>query len=46
MQEAIIGNLYYETQDMRYNMIIEKIQSLFKQNEWRIVNTLITVIIY
>lgn len=30
MQEAIIGNLYYETQEMRYKMIIEKIQSLFK----------------
>lgn len=30
MQEAIIGNLYYETQDMRYKLIIEKIQSLYK----------------
>jgi len=29
MQEAILGNLYYETQDIRYKMIIEKIQSLF-----------------
>ncbi|WP_445735864.1 hypothetical protein [Mariniflexile sp.] len=30
MQEAIIGSLYYETQDMGYKMIIEKVQSLFK----------------
>ena len=30
MQEAILGNLYYETQDLRYKIIIEKIQSLFK----------------
>ncbi|WP_111308676.1 hypothetical protein [Confluentibacter sediminis] len=29
MQEAILGNLYYETQEARYKMIIEKIQSLF-----------------
>lgn len=30
MQEAILGNLYYETQEARYKMIIEKIQLLFK----------------
>ena len=30
MQEAILGNLYYETQEVRYNMVIEKIKSLFR----------------
>ncbi|WOD44193.1 hypothetical protein [Hwangdonia lutea] len=30
MQEAILGNLYYETQETRYKMIMTKIQSLFK----------------
>lgn len=30
MQEAILGNLYYETQEARYKMITEKIQLLFK----------------
>tara|TARA_R110002050_G_scaffold15880_5_gene48519 strand:+ start:625 stop:1320 length:696 start_codon:yes stop_codon:yes gene_type:complete len=27
MQEAILGNLYYETQEVRYKIIIEKIKS-------------------
>ncbi|MBU2950972.1 hypothetical protein KO493_09695 [Tamlana agarivorans] len=30
MQEAILGNLYYETQEVRYKMIMEKIKSLFR----------------
>ncbi len=30
MQEAILGNLYYETQEARYKMIMEKIKSFFK----------------
>jgi len=30
MQEAILGNLYYETQEMRYKMIMEKIKSLLR----------------
>ncbi|WP_274186275.1 hypothetical protein [Flavivirga sp. 57AJ16] len=29
MQEAILGNLYYETQEVRYKMIIGKIEQLF-----------------
>lgn len=29
MQEAILGNLYYETQDQRYKLIMEKIEKLY-----------------
>lgn len=29
MQEAILGNLYYESQETRYKIIMQKIQSLF-----------------